>query len=138
MTDSECNSTNYSKPLTPKQQRAVLLISQGLTADEVATQLKMSPGTINNWRSQNERFRKQLEETQQEMFSSGVNQLKALVQAAAHTLFHVMDDPTAANRDKIAAARTVLQHCDRTVIETTQPIEGHEDVDDFLERMGLH
>ena len=72
------------------------------------------------------------------MFDSGVRQLKALVSTAAETLAIVMNDKEAAHRDKIAAARTVLQHCDRTVIESTQPIESHTDVDDFLERMGLH
>ena len=125
------NPTNPSgaKPLSPKQSRAILFLAQGLTAEEASSRLKVSSGTVHNWKSQNELFRVQLEAVQQEMFDSGVRQLKALVAAATSTLGAVMNDREAANRDKIAAARTVLQHCDRTVIETTQPIKGHEDVD---------
>ena len=123
--------------MSARQQRAVLLLAEGHTAEEVGTRLKVSSGTIHNWKSQNDTFRQQLLKVQREMFASGVEQLKSLVLTAADTLANVMNDREAAHRDKIAAARTVLQHCDRTVIETTQPIKGHEDVDDFLERMSL-
>jgi len=127
--NTEAKQTGDIKPLSPRQSRAILFLAQGLTAEEASNRLKVSSGTIHNWKSQNEQFRGQLEAVQQEMFDSGVRQLKALVSAATSTLGAVMNDKEAAHRDKIAAARTVLQHCDRTVIETTQPIKGHEDVD---------
>ena len=133
------NSTNPSgaKPLSPKQSRAILFLAQGLTAEEASNRLKVASGTVHNWKSQNEQFRGQLEAVQQEMFDSGVRQLKALVSAATSTLGAVMNDKEAAHRDKIAAARTVLQHCDLTECQSSVPIENHTDVDKFLERMGL-
>lgn len=126
-----------TRPLSPKQNRAVLLLAQGLTAEETSNRLKMSRGTLNNWRSQNRHFRQQLQTVQWEMFSSGIEQLKSLVSIAASTLAYVMNDQEAAHRDKIAAARTVLQHCDPNAIELTQQINNHNDVDDYLQRMGL-
>ena len=132
------SKSGIAKPLSAKQQQALLLLAEGYSAGEVSTRLKVASGTVHNWKSQNELFRLQLRTVQQEMFCSGVEQLKSLVFTAADTLADVMNDKEAAHRDKIAAARTVLQHCDRTVIESTQPIENHTDVDDFLARMGLH
>ncbi len=117
------------KSLSPKQNRAILSLAQGLTAKEASNRLKISSGTIHNWKSQNDTFRQQLLKVQREMFSSGVEQLKSLVLTAADALANVMNDKEAAHRDKIAAARTVLQHCDWAAIESSQPIEGHEDVD---------
>jgi hypothetical protein len=103
----------------------------------VGHQLDVAAGTVHNWKSQNEQFHAQLRTVQQEMFIGGVDQLKSLVSTAALTLANVMNDKKAAHRDKIAAARTVLQHCDRTATDTLCLIEGYTDVDGYLERMGL-
>ena len=83
----------------------------GFAAKEVGRQLKVAEGTVHNWKSQNEQFRTQLSTVQKEMFRNGVDQLNALVSVAALTLANVMNDKEAAHRNKIAAARTVLQHC---------------------------
>jgi hypothetical protein len=130
--------TDIEKPMSAKQHQAILLLAEGYSAGEVSNRLKIACGTVHNWKSQNDTFRRQLLKVQREMFSSGVEQLKSLVSVAAFTLANVMNDRKAAHRDKIAAARTVLQHCDRATIESTQPIKGHEDVDTFIERMELH
>jgi DNA-binding CsgD family transcriptional regulator len=123
--------------LNSKQQRAVLLLALGFAAKEVGRQLKVAEGTVHNWKSQNEKFRDQLRTVQQEMFSNGVDQLNALVSVAASTLANVMNDKEAAHRDKIAAARTVLQHCAGVATDTPVPVMEYADVDDYLEGMGL-
>ena len=123
--------------LTAKQKRAVLLLAQGRPAKTVAERLKISAGTVNNWRSQNDGFKNALEVTQREMFEAGIRQIKALMMKSASVLSDVMDDPSSSNREKIAAAKVVLQCVNVNVAESVPTISGHQHVDDFLIRMGL-
>lgn len=125
------------KPLSTKQQRAVILLANGYSAEEVGSLVKVSKGTVHNWKSQNQEYRKQLEATKQRVFQEGIQQLKSLVSGATSTLRSVMADPDTANRDKISAARTVLQFVDLTFSPRPPVEDGDNHVDYFLQRMGL-
>lgn len=123
--------------LTAKQKQAVLLLAQGRTARVVGKRLKVSAGTVNNWRSQNGSFKTALEVTQRQMFEAGIRQIKALMMKSAHILHEVMDDPDSSNREKIAAAKVVLQCVNIAVSEPMPTITNYQQVDNFIERMGL-
>lgn len=123
--------------LSAKQRRAVLLIAGGSSAAEVAKILGVSRGTVHNWKSQNNEFRIQLDSTQQQLFESGFRHLRSLVDSAATSLRSVLLDSAAADRDKIAAARAVLQFADLTPPAETSVGRSYSGPDEFLERMGL-
>ncbi len=127
----------YEKPLSAKQLRALTLLANGCSAEQVGDMVKVSKGTVHNWKSQNREFRSQLEATQLHIYQEGIQQLKCLVAGATSTLRSVMADPDAASRDKITAARTVLQFADLTLPISRLPDDGDGHVDYFLKRMGL-
>jgi len=130
--------TNASvNPLSAKQFRAVLLIAGGSPAADVADAVGVSKGTVHNWKSQNGEFRSRLELAQRQLFEDGIQQLGALVSCAATALRSVLVDPNASPRDKITAARAILQFVDWPHA-TDSLVEGfHSGPDEFLKRMGL-
>ena len=123
--------------LSAKQRRAVLLMASGSSTTGVANAVGVSKGTVHNWKSQNGEFRSQLESAQRLLYEEWIQQLGALVSCAATALQSVLVDPVASHRDKIAAARAVLQFVD-CAPATDSPTDGiHSGPDEFLERMGL-
>lgn len=132
-----CHSHSGSKELTAKQRRAILLLAFGSPPAEVALEVGVATGTVYNWKSQHVEFQAELEAAQVRVQIEGARQLKCLVAEAASSLRSILICPTAADRDKIAAARTVLQFSDSMKsIESPEPVE-QGGTDDFLKRLGL-
>lgn len=131
------NLKGSANGLTAKQRRAVLLLASGVTAAEVAQTLGVSTGTVYNWKSQSDEFRRELDSAQRQLFEGGIRELKSLVAGATTYLRSVLLDPTAADRDKISAAKTVLQYSNLTAPVDTQFAYEPGGPDEFLKRMGL-
>ena len=93
--------------------------------------------TVYNWKSQHAGFQDELEATQSQLFEEGVRQLRSLVAEAAASLRSVLVSPSSADRDKISAARTVLQFTDlNSPVELlTKSRAGGPD--EYLKRLGL-
>jgi len=123
-------------PLTAKQRRGVLLLAAGETPAEVAKKLGVSKGTVYNWKSQNQEFQRELDLTNMRLYEQGIAELRALVFFATGSLRSVLLSQDTADRDRIAAARTVLQYIDLTPRDAD--CKGYQGgADQFLKRMGL-
>lgn len=126
-----------ASPISAKQRRAILLLVSGSTATQVAQAVGVSKGTVYNWKSQRGEFRDELEAAQRRAYEEGVRQLQCLVAKAASSLSSILDSPAEADRDKISAARTVLQFTELTPTFDERPSQIQSGPDEFLKRMGL-
>ena len=126
-----------SKLLSSKQHRAVLLIASGHSASEVADAVKVTKGTVHNWKSQNAEFRRAVEGAQTAIYDDGVRQLQALVADACAALRTVLTSPTARDHDRISAAKAVLQFADMPRSSDSTAGAVYAGAGDFLSRMGL-
>ena len=102
-------------------------------ADEVGVAL----GTVHNWTSQDQEFRRQLRLAQQRIYDDGIAVLKSLVCRSATSLGEILDDPEAPRRDRIAAAQTILRSAGSISESLDKASERPHGADSFLERYGL-
>ncbi len=96
--------------LSAKQMAALPLLASGMRYAAVAKQVEVTHGTIKNWCSQNPQFKAELRARQRQLYVESHTRLQALAHEATQALRDVLTDQTAAARDRVAAARTVLGH----------------------------
>ena len=123
--------------LTTNQRRAVLLLAIGSPPSEVADEIGVAAGTVYNWKSQHGEFQSALQAVQSRIYEDGVRQLQSLVAEATASLRSVLVSPESSDRDKIGAARTVLQYANLNPSTESQLDVRSDGPDEFLKRMGL-
>lgn len=117
MTD-ECKSSqetttsgaNAESGLSARQLAALPLLAAGEPYRSVAETIGVAIGTVRNWCSQNETFRKELERLRTLLYEDSKSRLWALSHASTEALYEVLVDRKAPRRDRVAAARVVLGH----------------------------
>ena len=100
----------FSEALSAKQRECALLMAQGCSCRQTAELTGLAVQTLYNWRSGHADFRQELRRLQNRVYAEGVEQIRSLVGQATETLRVIMADPDAAHRDKLAAARAVLDY----------------------------
>jgi hypothetical protein len=103
--------------MNEKQQRAILLMSEGRMCQEVAEALGVTPKTISQWRADPE-FRAALNQHLHNIRETHSERLRNLQGLALKTIEDCLNDPELSVKDKLAAAFKTLELGGTTV---TQP-----------------
>lgn len=88
--------------ITPKMIKAIGLLYEGKTKQEIANDLKISVSTLNRW-TNNDDFKAALVAVASQQFGQ-------LVPEATATIREIMGDTAAKPGDRLNAARTVLEY----------------------------
>ena len=123
--------------ISPKQAKAIFLLSSGMPGKRVADEVGVALGTVHNWKSQDQEFRMQLRLAQRRVYDEGISVLKSLVCRSATSLGEILDDPEASRRDRIAAAQTILRSAGSISESLDKASERPRGADSFFERYGL-
>lgn len=109
--------------LTPKQQRLIELLLQPGYKDRqaVARKLKVSTRTIRRW-LQADDFRKSYEAAKRQCYAENLAGISSLTGIAVGELARILADADARHRDKIAAARVVLDHARASVVDDVEAV----------------
>ena len=98
--------------LTPKQCQAIALLMQGEMIKDVAAKVKVNEKTIDTWLNL-PLFQEQLQLHQQEIIERAFRRLARYEESAIDFLASVVDDESAANRDRISAAKEIIKGVER-------------------------
>jgi len=93
--------------LPVKQEKAILLLLQNKTIEEIANQLRISKRTVYKW-LQREDFKQRFAEVRQELFAEALEQLKVLTKEAINTLEDILKNGTK-ETSRVTASKTVLE-----------------------------
>ena len=93
--------------LPAKQEKAILLLLQNKTIEEIASQLCISKRTVYKW-LQREDFKQRFAEVRQELFTEALEQLKVLTREAIATLEDILKNGTK-ETSRVTASKTVLE-----------------------------
>lgn len=94
--------------LRSNQVKAVQVLASGGSVQEAAQAADVAERTVYEWRQNHIGFRARLTEMTDAVFFDGVMVMSALIRDAATVLQSVMNDPKAADRDRVSAARAAL------------------------------
>lgn len=106
---------------TRKQLRVIELLAQGATRREAAVGAGVGERTVYRW-LRDPSFQAALEDAQRELWSSTVSGLKSGIRRALDFVLKTLDAPQASTREKLAAARALLQTALR-VIEVAELVQ---------------
>jgi hypothetical protein len=96
-----------TRPLQPRQWKAIWLLLEGCSNAEVCRQLKISQRTLWNWRNQ-PRFVAALREHQSELHHESLDRLRAATATAVQRLHQIVADPDAPAAACVSAAKVLL------------------------------
>jgi hypothetical protein len=97
-----------TEKLSAKQMRALPLLAAGADYRKAASEASVAVGTIKNWVSGHEPFKRELDRLRYQAYLEARERLKALANLATSTLHEVLATPETPPRERISAARTVL------------------------------
>lgn len=98
----------FSEALTPRQQRAILLLLEGNTITDVAATLKINRVTLHRWR-QTEEFLRALKELQTDTLAGAIGILKSGAEKAAAALVDAAKSGDDKEAPAVPGARAVLE-----------------------------
>jgi len=96
-------------PLSPKQQKAVLMLVEGHTKVEVAKELKVTKQTITAWFKQH-RFIAEYNQLRADIVDAVRENLRNAIKQASETLLELMDDNDP--KIRLASAKMVIDKVD--------------------------
>ncbi len=97
----------FSDVLTPRQQRAILLLLEGNTITDVAATLKINRVTLHRWR-QTDEFSRALKELQSDALAGAIGILKSGAEKAATALVEAAKSGDSKEAPAVPGARAVL------------------------------
>lgn len=102
------NGSSPSKEwLNRRQQKAVALLARGTAEGEVAKILKAANSTVSRWKA-NPMFASALREEYRKTMEAFEDTIKQTAPLALAELKKILGDPTGEPRDKIAAAKIII------------------------------
>jgi transposase len=93
--------------LTHKQERAITLLLQNKSTEEIASELRVNQSTVYRWLKQ-DAFKERFNEVRQELFNEALNSLKTLTKQAIDTLDDILKNGTK-ETSRVTASKTVLE-----------------------------
>ena len=102
------NNTELLSKLNAKQTKAILLLIEGKTPEEVARVLGIHSKTLYRWLEKDIDFRKALQEAKESIFNEALENLKSLSREAVNTLRDLL---TSRHKDtaRLGSAKTILE-----------------------------
>ena len=117
VTEAEPSEEIGSGAINPKQMVALPMLAAGRSYKDVAAELGISAGTIRNWVSGQPAFKSELARLRRELFLESTEMLRAVSLVATQALHNVIVDTSTSARDRVAAAKAVLQFThDKTTV----------------------
>ena len=98
--------------LTPKQCQAIGILMEGRTIKDTAKAVGVNEKTVDTWLNL-PLFQEQLQLHQQEIIERAFRRLARYEESAIDFLASVVDDESAANRDRISAAKEIIKGVER-------------------------
>jgi len=101
-------NTELLSKLSPKQTKAILLLLEGKTPEEIAKTLRLHSKTLYRWLEKDKDFKEALQEAKAKIFNEALENLKALSNEAVNTLRDLL---TSRHKDtaRLGSAKTILE-----------------------------
>jgi len=116
-TEIEASDGAESGAINAKQMIALPMLAAGRSYKDVAAELGISAGTIRNWVSGHVPFKSELARLRRDLYLESTEMLRAIALDATQALRNVIVDPESSARDRVSAARVVLQFThDKTTV----------------------
>jgi len=102
------NNTELLSKLNAKQTKAILLLIEGKTPEEVSRVLGIHSKTLYRWLEKDIDFKKALQEAKESIFNEALENLKSLSREAVNTLRDLL---TSRHKDtaRLGSAKTILE-----------------------------
>lgn len=101
-------NTELLSKLSPKQTKAILLLLEGKTPEEIAKTLGLHSKTLYRWLEKDKDFKEALQEAKAKIFNEALENLKALSNEAVNTLRDLLT-PRHKDTARLGSAKTILE-----------------------------